>query len=369
MAVTVNGTEITLTGDVGDYWFSDCITQTAVVEALAEVGRETDITVHLNSGGGVATEGAAIHATLAAHKGRVELIVEGWAASAASLIAMAADTVKMAKGSVMMIHDPSGLAWGTSDALRKGAEALDALGDAYAGVYADRCGMKPKDVRDIMKAETWYRPEEAVAAGFADAVLDSESPEPTAFSGIRAYARVPKEIVAKARGWNSRATMAALPAATGQKEIDMTEKTEADELAAEEIEKKAKAEAEAKAKAEAEAAALAAKPADPAAIAEACQTAGFPVLTAALLKSPVTMADVEVRIATAKTITEVAKTVGVPAMAGDLITMGASEEDARKVLFGAKAAKDEANPNDTANGSAPQAASWTKVIDRINARQ
>jgi ATP-dependent Clp protease protease subunit len=361
MAVTVNGTEIALTGDVGDYWYSDCITHTAVIEALAAVGRETDIIVHLNSGGGVATEGAAIHAALSAHKGLVNIIVEGWAASAASLIAMAGDKVSMAKGSVMMIHDPAAISWGPADTLRKDAATLDVLADSYAGVYADVCGKKIADVREIMKAETWYGPEDAVAAGFADEVLTKDSPEPTAFSGIAAYMRAPERItaLAKSRGWNSRATMAAQPAATSSqgKEPPMTVVPEAGK--------------------ENPATTTATPPAPPvpehatpAAVAEACQAAGFPMLTAALLKAPVSMAAVEARISDAKAITDAAKTIGVPSMAGKLIDAGVSVEVARELLLDAKASIDEASPNDTANRNGPpQASGWDKAVASLKPRK
>lgn len=107
MAVIVNGTEIVLTGTVGGaaWWDEDYFTHADVIGALAQVGREADITVRVNSGGGVASEGAAIHAAFAAHKGTVEMIVEGWAASAASLFVMAGDKVTMRRGAFLTARD------------------------------------------------------------------------------------------------------------------------------------------------------------------------------------------------------------------------------------------------------------------------
>lgn len=371
MAVSVNGTEITLTGNVGDYWASECFTHADVVGALAMVGRETDITVHLNSGGGISTEGAAIHAALAAHKGRVEMVVEGWAASAASLIAMAGDVVKMAKGAVMMIHDPSGGVWGTAKDMRKGGEALDVLADAYAGVYADKCGKKASEVRKIMVEETWFRPEEAVAAGFADEVLPDEDPhEPMAFSGITAYSRVPDNIVAlaKSRGWDSRAFMAALPAATRREEDhSMTDKPEAGK------ESPATTSLEHPTAAAPVAPVESAAPVEATAVAEACHKAGFAVLTASLLKvKDLTMAMVDARIAEAKEITETATKVGVPSMATKLISAGVSVETARELIFDAKASIDEASPSDTvhrdpATADAGNERAWDTAITKANA--
>ncbi|MGY6246207.1 ATP-dependent Clp protease proteolytic subunit [Bosea thiooxidans] len=119
MAVLVDGNELVLTGTVGAYWFEDGFSASDVSGALARLGRDSDITVRLNSGGGIATEGTAIHAAFAAHKGRVDIVVEGIAASAASIIAMAGNSVTMALGAVMMIHDASTIAFGDAGELQK----------------------------------------------------------------------------------------------------------------------------------------------------------------------------------------------------------------------------------------------------------
>src|SRR5687768_3543316 len=108
MSVIVNGNEIVLSGTVGEMYFEDCFTASDVIVALAQVGDASDVTIRLNSGGGIATEGSAIHSAIARHSGRKTIIVEGIAASAASAIAMAADDLVMSLGALMMIHDPSG---------------------------------------------------------------------------------------------------------------------------------------------------------------------------------------------------------------------------------------------------------------------
>lgn len=207
MAVLVNDNEIVLSGTVGyDFW-DDCFTAGEVTGALAQVGRARDVTIRLNSGGGFATEGAAIHAALQAHKGKVTVIVEGIAASAASLIAVAGDLVQMALGSVMMIHDPATMTWGTAQEHKRSLDMLTALGDAYAGTYADKTGGTIEAMRALMQAETWMTAQEAVDQKFADslAAANSNTPEPTAFAyGV--YAHAPAQIVALAdtKGWNAR---------------------------------------------------------------------------------------------------------------------------------------------------------------------
>ena len=229
MAVLVNDNEIVLTGTVGESYWGDGFTAVEVITALAKVGRDTDIVVRLNSGGGIATEGAAIHAALSAHKGNVDLVVEGIAASAASVIAMAGDKISMTLGSVMMIHDASTFAWGDAAELTKAVSALDTLSNAYASIYADRTGKSAAEMRDLMKAETWLTADEAVATGFADdaasADNDNEPAEASAFA-YASYQHAPERFVAlaDARGWKFPTPMAAKPAATTRqpKETPMT---------------------------------------------------------------------------------------------------------------------------------------------------
>jgi ATP-dependent protease ClpP protease subunit len=174
-SLIVNG-ELVLYGPIGfhDFWEGTGFTAGDVVNAPAEMSG--DITVRLNSGGGVASEGAAIYNSLKRHDGKVAIIVDGVAASAASLIAMAGDTITMPLGSLMMIHEPAGITLGPADAHRKNAAALDVLTGVYAQVYADRSGQSEANVRAMMKAETWLSPDDAVAKGFATAATEEGEP-------------------------------------------------------------------------------------------------------------------------------------------------------------------------------------------------
>lgn len=238
MACILNGGELTLTGDVGDLWFDDHFTHGDVVLALAQVNDDAPLTVFLNSGGGVAYEGAAIHALLSRRAGVTDIVVDGVAASAASLIAMAGDTVTMSAGSVMMIHDPAMITVGNSDEHGKTIDMLDALATSYARVYAAKSGKTPDECRAIMKAERWYSPEEAVADGFADQTRDDKA-KPVAAFDYRAYAHAPQRLVALASNKNWRLPDAKKPKASasaphGQPhEVSMTDKERADALAAE----------------------------------------------------------------------------------------------------------------------------------------
>lgn len=178
-----------------------------VAVALAGMPRTKPITIRLNSGGGIATEGAAIYALLRDHQGKKTMIIEGVAASAASLIAMAGDDTVMKLGATMMIHDPAMITIGTSATHSKAIEALETMADNYAEVYAEKTGETPKKMRDVMKAETWYTAADAVKAGLADSVdKGSRRREPSAFD-YRLYQNAPSELATMAadRNWQMRA--------------------------------------------------------------------------------------------------------------------------------------------------------------------
>ncbi len=174
------GGELILSGTVlDDEWISWMYDEEVffaprlVREALQMLG-EGPVTVRMNSIGGHVYAGEQVRAILAGHPGGATIIVEGMAASAASLILMAGTSRQMSSGSLLMIHDPSGMAWGTEEEMRREADALDRAANVYAAVYASASGQTPEAVRQIMKAETWYSPEEAVAAGFVDSIVGVE---------------------------------------------------------------------------------------------------------------------------------------------------------------------------------------------------
>lgn len=140
------------------------------------------VKVLLNSGGGYAAEGAAIHALLSQHNGRVDVDIIGIAASAASLIAMAGKRITMRAGSVLMIHDPLQITIGNSADHQKTIEELESYARAYAKVYAARAKITEARAREYMLAESWFDGPEAVAAGFADATDSTSASAYAAFS-------------------------------------------------------------------------------------------------------------------------------------------------------------------------------------------
>ncbi|MBL3580217.1 head maturation protease, ClpP-related [Rhodovulum visakhapatnamense] len=168
----LNG-EIILEGDVlpheyCSYLDGGCFSARMVREALSRF--DGAVAIRVNSAGGSPYEGEAIRAAIEAHPGQVTVIVGGVAASAASLMIMSADRIEMTAGSFLMIHNPSRCLCGTASELRKEADELDKLARVYASVYAARSGRAVEDVMRMMDEETYFGPEDAVAAGFADAI-------------------------------------------------------------------------------------------------------------------------------------------------------------------------------------------------------
>ena len=192
--------ELRLYGTVGSsFWDEEYFTARQVREQLD--GMSGPLTVRINSGGGIATEGQAIYTALRAYEGEVHVVIEGVAASAASLIAMAGDSITMTLGAIMMIHDPA--SWwvdgrGTEDDHLHAAKGLGVIAKAYAGIYAKRAGIPVEDARSIMKAETYFDGPAAVEAGFAtSAEDDGEALEPAAFD-YRIYGHAPENLLAAA---------------------------------------------------------------------------------------------------------------------------------------------------------------------------
>jgi ATP-dependent Clp endopeptidase proteolytic subunit ClpP len=142
------------------------------------------IDLHINSPGGNVFDGVAIYNALRNHPATVNVVVDGLAASAASFIAQAGDTVSMERTAQMMIHDAHGVALGNAGVMREMADLLDKASDNIAGIYAARSGKPAEFWRAEMLREPWYSADEAVAAGLADRIA-GEEPENRAPAAIQ----------------------------------------------------------------------------------------------------------------------------------------------------------------------------------------
>jgi ATP-dependent Clp protease, protease subunit len=151
------------------------------------------VTVRLNSPGGSVFDGLAIGSLIRNH-GKVTAIVDGLAASAASIIFVAASRRVMAPGTMLMIHNPWSMVGGTSDDMRKEAEVLDTIAGEMAKLYADASGGKlsAKDAEKLMDAETWLTAEQALEIGLADAIEGKAKAFASIDKNRHAYRNIPK---------------------------------------------------------------------------------------------------------------------------------------------------------------------------------
>ncbi|MBB3691460.1 ClpP-like prohead protease/major capsid protein fusion protein [Sphingomonas sp. BK580] len=158
--------EILLYGIVGDS--CDGLEASWMVDRIQHA--PDDITVRINSLGGLLFDGFAIYNALKSSPRKVTVIVDGVAGSIASVIAMAGDRIIMAENAVMMIHKPSDGTYGDADDLRSVADRLDFLQRQLVGIYAARTGMSEEELSPLLDAETWMTAQEALAMKFIDEI-------------------------------------------------------------------------------------------------------------------------------------------------------------------------------------------------------
>lgn len=158
--------------DMIDDWFG--VTASMVVEALLMAG-DSDVVVHINSPGGSVIEALAIYNNIRTHPQDVEVRIEGGALSAASFIALAGNRTLIEPAALMMLHDAWDLTAGNAADHRKAADLLDQASDTMADIYARKAGGTAGEWRDVLKAERWYKAQEALDAGLVDEVLSDET--------------------------------------------------------------------------------------------------------------------------------------------------------------------------------------------------
>lgn len=146
---------------------------------------EGDVTVWINSPGGNVFAAAEIYTMLKDYKGSITVKIDAIAASAASVVAMAGDTVQMSPVAMLMIHDPSTVAMGNTKDMEKAIEVLNEVKESIINAYASKSGLSHARIANLMSNETWMNAKKAVELGFADEVLFeakqkvSEEPEQT----------------------------------------------------------------------------------------------------------------------------------------------------------------------------------------------
>lgn len=195
-------------------WWGDEVTPKQLNAWLAEHAKAKELTVRLNSPGGDALAGMAMHAALKRMDARIVVEVEGIAASAASVIAMAGDEIRVHQGAQIMIHEAWTYTLGNAKDLRKQADVLEGLNKAFAELYATRSGQAVEHVLEMMADETWMGGKDAVRLGFADVVIPAKAkPQQSARAQalMSTYKRVPESLREQPRPRQQQLTVGRTP--------------------------------------------------------------------------------------------------------------------------------------------------------------
>ena len=170
---------LVLNGQISDEtWFGDEVTPGLFREELN--AGEGDVTVWINSPGGDVFAAAQIYNMLMEYPGNVDVRIDGIAASAASVIAMAGNKVSMSPVAMMMIHNPMTVAMGDKKVMQQAIDMLDEIKESIINAYELKTGQSRTKIAHMMDAETWFNAKKAVELGFADDILyagDSDKKE------------------------------------------------------------------------------------------------------------------------------------------------------------------------------------------------
>lgn len=170
----------------------------SIVRQLKELDVD-EINVHINSYGGDVAEGLAIYNVLREHKAQIVTICDGFACSAASVVFMAGDRRVMQPASLLMIHNAWTIAMGNAEELRKTADDIEIITQASVEAYKAVATISEKKIKELMDAETWILPKEAVKYGFAteidDEDEDDDEPKQSAFGVIMQKLTAPEAVL------------------------------------------------------------------------------------------------------------------------------------------------------------------------------
>lgn len=192
--------EIWLYDEIGKNWFGEGI---GAKEFLAEINaiKSPHIDMHINSPGGAVFEGAAIYNAIKRHPATVHTYIDGIAASIASVIALAGDRIIMAANALFMIHNPSGMAFGTAEEMRKTADILDKVCGTMIGTYMEKSGKTEAEIKALLDAQTFMDADEAMEAGFCDEIgLEMDMAACASFAPVLAklgFKHIPQSINGK----------------------------------------------------------------------------------------------------------------------------------------------------------------------------
>lgn len=164
--------DINILDEIGDDWWSESDTTLNRVNQKLQKADGQDINVNINSYGGAMFEGLAIYNALCLYSGKVTVNVLGVAASAASMIAMAGDEIRMSPSSFLMIHNCLNVVFGNRHYLIEVADQMKAFDDAMANVYTAQTGISKAEITSMMDKETWLDGNTALEKGFATSLFE-----------------------------------------------------------------------------------------------------------------------------------------------------------------------------------------------------
>ena len=312
--------ELFIYDDIDDWWG---VSAQSVVDQIRDLDA-TDIDVRINCRGGMVFEGIAIYNALRLHKASIHVKIDGLAASIASVIAMAGDTVTMAENSMMMIHNPYGWASGDAEAMRKTADVMDKIADSIAVSYTGRTGKTIEEMKALMDDETWFTAAEALEIGLVDQV--DEPIKAAACFDISMFNNAPEN-------WGTFEKPE-----PENKEDDTPEETE-------------------QAPSETENNTLAIT------LAAVCHEAGYPEKIEAFLKANMTEEQIKNRLASFEEIKNLCAIAKQDDKAAGFIKDDKSTEEVKNALLKLMAKQDETTPTDNTLTPESQGFKTTKVVD------
>ncbi|KIN79928.1 head maturation protease, ClpP-related [Clostridium botulinum] len=193
-------------GDIVSYkWDDTDTTAKSFKEDLDSLGDIDTLNIYINSPGGSVFQGTAIYNIIKRHKAKINIHVDGVAASIASVIAMAGDTIFMPRNSMMMIHNPWTFAWGNANELRKQADDLDKIRESLIEAYLSKSGDKlsRETLIEIMDNETWLTAQECYDYGLCDELVEEKEIAASINTELFAkYKNTPKELLNKTQKQN-----------------------------------------------------------------------------------------------------------------------------------------------------------------------
>lgn len=198
-ALDDNTGELTLYGEIAnETWWGDEITPKEFKTDLDALGDINTLNIYINSPGGDVFAGQAIHSMLKRHKAHKNVYIDGLAASIASVVVMAGDTIFMPKNAMMMIHNP--WTWGIGNAaeFRKLAEDLDKVRESLIAAYEGHSALTRDEIIEIMDSETWLTADECLEYGFCD-VVEKEKQMAASIDKtlLMRYKNTPRELLVK----------------------------------------------------------------------------------------------------------------------------------------------------------------------------